>query len=109
MYGDGHAGLRDHRFLPTPPATEQRKQAGAARRRRTTTLHGWCSVIGAAQALAKRTARAPSLLRRRAGRAPHDGLRAHASSVARAERGRFLTSSKMEFASVPTGNRSVCH
>jgi hypothetical protein len=114
-YGDGHAGLRDHRFLPAqPPATEQRKTGWRAPVDDDTLRP---STKGAARlaprkalAAADRTsALAPTTTARRKG-CPMTAFEHHCFlSGAKRNEAWFLTSSKMEFASVPTGNRSVCH
>ena len=69
-YGDGHAGLRDHRFLPTqPPATEQRKtgwRAPVDDGPATSTRAG----ARAAQGRWRRTGRGVAQLQKRGGGRP---------------------------------------
>jgi hypothetical protein len=114
-YGDGHAGLRDHRFLPTqPPATEQRKTGWRApvddETLRPSTKGAARLAPRKALVEADRTgALAPGTKARRKG-CPMTAFEHHCFlSGAKRNEAWFLTSSKMEFASVPTGNRSVCH
>ena len=114
-YGDGHAGLRDHRFLPTqPPATEQRKTGWRApvddETLRPSTKGAARLAPRKALVEADRTgALAPVTKARRKG-CPMTAFEHHCFlSGAKKNEAWFLTSSKMEFASVPTGNRSVCH
>ena len=112
-YGDGHAELRDHRFLPTqPPPTEQRKTGWRApvddETLRPSTKGAARLAPRKALVEADRTGALASTTKARRKGCPMTAFEHHCFlSGAKRNEAWFLTSSKMEFASVPTGNRSL--